>query len=133
MKQPVPVDEDDPTAPLEIETQEIPYPELPPGAEYLVSFFHSAGIATQTGMGLIPLSWQEIQAFVRCNAHEGYITPWELSVIRKMSEAYCAEYARASDKLRKAPYTPEVDVSEVDRAAIADKVKNALAAFKREK
>jgi hypothetical protein len=62
-----------------------------------VSFFHSAGIATQTGMGLIPLSWQEIQAFVRCNAHEGYITPWELGVVRrKMSEAYCAEYARAS-------------------------------------
>lgn len=131
MRLPVPVDPDDPDAAEHTEPQEIPYPELPEGAEYLVALFHSAGTATQTGMGLVPLSWQEIRAFVHCT--QATVTPWELGVIRKLSEAYCAEYARASDKLRQAPYSPVVTDTpdEEARAIVAAKVMTALAALKK--
>jgi hypothetical protein len=130
MRQPVPVDEENPDAAEPTEPQEIPYPEIPAGAEYLVALFHSAGVATQTGMGLIPLSWQEIEAFVKCT--QASVTPWELRVIRKMSEAYCAEYARASDRLRKAPYQAVIEIpTEEVREAVAAKVMSVLATFKR--
>ena len=95
-----------------------------------MSLFHSAGTATQTGMGLVPLSWQEIESWVVCNGLEESVTPWELSVVRKMSEAYASEYAQASSPSRPMPYRGVVE-EDIDRDAIAAKVKNVLAAFKR--
>jgi hypothetical protein len=125
-------DTDDNNPPENVpETQEIPIPEIAEGAEYLVSFFHSAGAATRTGMGLTPLSWMEIEAWVRCNALEDVVTPWELQVIRRLSEAYVTEYALASDPKRKMPYQPVVE--EVDREAVAQKVSSVLSGFKRRK
>lgn len=113
------------------ETQEIPFPELPDGAEYLVSLFHSAGTATQTGMGLVPLSWQEIEAWVRCTGIEEMVTPWELETVRRMSEAYASEYSQAYDPKRKQPYQPVVDMNEVDLQAIDNKVRLGLSMFKK--
>lgn len=115
------------------EAQEIPYPELPKGAEYLVSLFYSAGTATQTGMGLVPLSWQEIESWVVCSGLEETVTPWELGVVKRLSEAYSSEYARASTPSRPQPYQPDVDVDTIDRDAVAAKVMNVLASFKRKK
>lgn len=133
MKTPVmPEDTDDEDAPLEApqEAQEIPFPELPEGADYLVSLFHSAGIATQTGMGLVPLSWQEIESWVACCGLDESVTPWELGVVRKMSEAYASEYTQASAPRRPQPYSPEVDPDEIDRDAVMAKAISVLAAFK---
>lgn len=98
-----------------------------------MSLFHSAGSATQTGQGLVPLSWQEIEAWVKCQALTDVLTPWELGVVRIMSEAYASEYAQAYDPKRPMPYSPRVDLSEVDRVAVADKLKNILSQFKKRK
>jgi hypothetical protein len=96
-----------------------------------VSLFYSAGTATQTGMGLVSLSWQEIAAWVQCAGYEDILTPWELSVIKRMSEAYAAEYSQASAPMRRKPYEPEVDLDEVDRDEVVNKAKNILSGFKK--
>lgn len=134
MRQPIVAegsDEDVPPQEVPQETQEIPYPELPKGAEYLVSLLHSAGTATQTGMGLIPLSWQEIQAWVVCSGLEDSVTPWELGVVRRLSEAYSSEYAQAQAPRRPMPYQPVVE--EIDREAVQAKIISIFAQFKKKK
>lgn len=91
---------------------EVHLPEIPSAWTNLLGFFYLSGQATQTGMGLAPLSWQELKAFREENELD--ITLWERELLKKMSEAYCAEYSRASDPKRPAPYKPEVEEDEVD-------------------
>lgn len=68
-------------------------------------------------MGLVPLSWQELRAF-RLET-ELYITLWERETLKKMSEAYCSEYALASNPNRPAPYSAEKEEDEIDHVAEA--------------
>jgi hypothetical protein len=91
---------------------EVNLPEIDPAFSHLLAHFNSAGQAMNTGMGLCPLTWQEIRAWRQENMVE--VTLWEREMLRKMSEAYCAEYSRASDPKRPAPYTPEVEEEAVD-------------------
>lgn len=83
----------------------------------------------QTGMGLVPLTWAELQAFREETELDLMI--WERELIKKMSEAYCGEYARASDPNRPCPYQPEVKEEEVDQIALAMRFMETLAAFKK--
>lgn len=87
-------------------------PEIPGPWTYLLGFFNLSGQCTQSGMGLAPLSWQELKAFREENELD--ITLWERELLKKMSEAYCAEYSRASDPHRPSPYTPDVVDEEID-------------------
>ena len=84
-------------------------------------------------MGLIPLSWQEIEAFVRCSGLEDTVTPWELQVVKRLSEAYVAEYSKASDPKRKMPYKPDIKTDEIDREAVMKQAISVLGMFKRNK
>jgi len=88
-------------------------PEIPGPWTCLLGFFSLSGQASQTGMGLVPLTWTELRAFREENELD--ITLWERELLKKMSEAYCAEYSRAGDPKRPAPYTPEVEENEVDK------------------
>jgi hypothetical protein len=102
-----------------------------PGAEYLVSFFYSAGSAMQTGMGLVPLTWQEIDAWARRCGYNHSLSPFEAETIRKMSEAYAVQYAKASQRICPQPFSPRVDLDELDREAVSRKVANVLGMFKK--
>ncbi len=106
-----------PTAPLEVNLPEIPGPFI-----YLKELFFLSGQALQSGMGLIPLTWQELDAFIRVNELDLMI--WEKRILRKMSEAYCTESSRATDPMRPAPYTPEKDDEE---ETVVDKISKAEA------
>jgi hypothetical protein len=101
---------------IEIAT-EIQLPEIPGPWSHLLAIFSLSGQALQSGMGLTPLSWLEIKAFIDVNEID--ITLWERELLKRMSEAYCAEYSRASDPKRPAPYTPEVEENEVDHVGKA--------------
>jgi len=124
-------DEEDNLNEASEDLSEIPFPEIPPGAEYLIGLFYGAGSAMPTGMGLVPLSWQEIEAWARCSGLEDSITPWELQVVRRLSEAYTSEYSKASDPKRRPPYSKQVSVDEIDRDAIEKQTRNVLSMFKR--
>lgn len=95
-----------------------------------MALFHGAGGAMQTGMGLIPLTWQEIDAWARATSYNETLSPWELETIKRMSDAYASEYNRASDPKRPQPYKPVVYEIEIDRAAVAAQAESVLAQFK---
>ena len=104
-------------------------PEISPGSEYLVAFLHSAGTATATGMGLTGLSWQEIEAWVRCNDMQGIVTPRDLRTVYMLSRVYAREAAVASLKGAVAPYVPKVEVDEQTRELVSTKVEDVFAAM----
>lgn len=100
-------------------------PEISEAAGYLVALLHSAGVASPTGMGLAGLSWQEIEAWARCNDYVGILTPKEYRAVYTLSRAYVAEHAVATKKDAKAPYIKEEEYEkqdEVVREMVEDKV-----------
>lgn len=103
------------------------FPELD-GAEYMVALFREAGTVLSNGMGAIPLTWQEITAWL--DATELELSVWEKLTIREMSEAYAAELQAATAKHAVAPYVPAVP-DKVDRKAVSDKLRNVLRGFKK--
>ena len=99
-------------------------------AEYLVRYWHEAGTVSQGGMGIAPLSWQEIRAWRLEN--ELSLATYEINLIRQMSVEYVGEYHSASAKDRPAPYQ-EFKEEEFDRAAVGNKIFNVLSSFKKKK
>lgn len=120
-------DDDEPFA--EIERQEIPLPDIPPGSEYLVAFLHSAGTASSSGMGLTGLSWQEIGAWVKCTDNIGIATPKDLRVVHTLSRVYANEFAAASKKGAMPPFTPVKKLDEEERKQVAKKVDDLFDLF----
>lgn len=106
------------------------FPELD-GADYMIGLFQEAGLTMPNGMGVTPLTWQEIESWLRVT--ELHLSVWEKLTIREMSEAYTAELLKASDKTATAPYVPVVEETQIDRAAVASKLRNVLRGFKRNK
>lgn len=112
------------------ELREIPMPEISEAAGYLVALLHSAGTATATGMGLVGLSWQEIESWARCNDFIRVLSPKEYRAVWRLSKAYAAEIAGASKKDAKPPYKPEVEVQdEVVREMVEEKVEDVFASM----
>lgn len=106
--------------------------QLPPtGVDYLVGHFFSSGQCLQTGQGLVPLSYQEIKAYDELTDAE--LLTWEVRILKKMSDAYCSEYSRASDPNRPAPYRKEVNPEEVDQVAKAIRIKQGMSGFRKRK
>jgi len=106
------------------------FPEIE-GAGYLVALFREAGLAMSNGMGAVPLTWQELDAWLRTT--ELSLTVWEKLTIREMSEAYASELISSTDKHAAAPYVAPVETSEIDRAAVSSKLLSVLRGFKRKK
>lgn len=111
------------------ERQEIPMPELTPGSEYLVALLHSAGTCGSNGMSLTGLSWQEIEAWVRCTNMSGIVTPRDLKTIHTLSRVYAREYFLAGQKGATAPYVPRVELVEETRELISDKADDLFASM----
>jgi hypothetical protein len=103
---------------------EVQLPEVPAQWAYLLELFFNSGQCIQTGMGLAPLSWQEIQAFIEVNELD--LTLFERDIIKKMSEAYCAESHKATDPQRPAPYVEKKAEDEIDRVAQAMRFREQL-------
>lgn len=106
-------------------------PDISEAAGYLVALLHSAGVATATGMGLVGLSWQEIEAWGKCNDFEGILSPKEYRAVWRLSRAYTAEYVEASRKGAKPPYTAPVEnqKDETVREMVASKIEDVFAAM----
>lgn len=71
------------------------------------------------------LSSVELQAWQRGRAI--VLTPWEFDAVRAMSSAYVTQLHEAEDKDCPAPFG--ANPSEIDRDAVARKVRNALRAM----
>lgn len=96
-------------------------------AIHIIQYWHEAGTFSNGGMGIVPLSWADIQAWMSIN--ELVLDNYEISSIRRLSVEYVAEYHSASTKGRQAPYLASID--ELDRPAAQSKFKSILSAFKK--
>lgn len=59
--------------------------EIPKADAGICSMWNDCGRCSNTGMGISPLPWSEIESYAASNI----VTDFEKSMIRKMSEAYC--------------------------------------------
>lgn len=98
---------------------------------YLLGFFFASGQVIQNGMGIAPLTWQEIKAYNEVN--ELQMCTWEMGLIKRMSEVYCSEYAQSSDPKRPSPYEVEVEQNVETELAKAKLFRNVLNGFKKRK
>lgn len=102
--------------------------ELPDLAEYaagyVIGLLHESGLMSTNGMGPVPISWLEIDAWLRTANLD--LSLWEKLTVKRLSEEYVSELLQASDKNRPAPYVPEKD--DIDREAVANKI---LSIFRR--
>lgn len=94
---------------------EVIFPEIDSGYDYLRGLWFDIRQAKSTGQGLIPLDWTDIRNW-RLENHLN-LTIWEKETIIKMSEAYCAEYSRATDPQRQPPYQIIKEDDEIDEEA----------------
>ena len=94
------------------------WPEL--RCEYLFHYLMSAGACINTGMGLVPLSWQELESWQK---QQGItLSPWELSIIRQASAVYVEQHHIST----KVDCPPPGKVVEQDQKKLAQHIKGIL-------
>lgn len=93
-------------------------PELGDGA-YIVQMLHEAGLMSSVGMGSLPLSWQELEAWLRVTESEPEL--WEKMLVRELSEAYVSELNQATERNRPSPWNPPVEEVEQVRATVVSR------------
>lgn len=83
-------------------------PDLPDIEDHrFVALLMEAGPIEAAGMGVSGLSWREIEAWQsRCAID---LEPWEVRLIRRLSQAYASELSAAADPDRPPPYAEELD------------------------
>ena len=70
--------------------------------DFLIRHLYEVGPAVSGGTGMVPLSWQEIDAWMRRSGVD--LTPWSAQTLRSLSAAYVAEARAAEDPGREAPW-----------------------------
>lgn len=84
------------------------FPELK-GAEYLLEHLKTIGFYSNGGMGIVPITFQEIKAYSDLMGIQ--FTPKEVVTLREMSNAYVNQsYDKGFDCRR--PYKPELQEEE---------------------
>ena len=86
-------------------------PRMPPNPmPHIIQWFNEIGVTEAAGMGLGPLSWQAIDAWVSRTCID--LSPWEARLMRKLSLAYVAESRRAESENCPAPWHSEATGAE---------------------
>lgn len=107
---------------------ELPDIESEYGAGYIIGLLQEAGLMSSNGMGPVPLSWVDIESWIRCAEYD--LSLWVKLKIKNLSEEYVHELLEAKDMSRPAPYERVVVVEdEVDLAAQRTKVQDKLLDF----
>jgi hypothetical protein len=96
----------------EMKAKKLPVQMPPSPAYHLVEYFIEMGMSEAAGMGMVPLSWREINAW--CDATRINLAPWERRLIRKLSTEYLAESRRAQSENCPSPWRAEVTQRELD-------------------
>jgi hypothetical protein len=94
--------------------------------EELVEWLYQVGPVTSAGMGMQPVSWQELNSWNQACGHD--CTPWELEQIRMLSMAYLDQFTKAEEPSCPAPW---IDPNFVDHAALGERIKKQFRAFNR--
>ena len=105
--------------------KDIPLPEIDGASYYLVELLEEIGAVVQSGMGIEPFTWLELNSWLSISCLE--LSYWELCILKDLSYAYAAELSVADDPDRKPPYmAPETSLAVPN---IEDKLKSVFADF----
>lgn len=86
-------------------------PVMPPNpAPHLIDRLIEIGLTEAAGMGAVPLSWREINAW--CDRTGVDLQPWEARLIRTLSSIYLAEGRRAESETCPPPWRAPVTARE---------------------
>lgn len=96
----------------DLKAKKIPVQMPPSPAYHLVEYFIEMGMSEAAGMGMVPLSWREINAW--CDRTRVDLAPWEARLIRRLSTEYLAESRRAESENCPPPWRAEVTRRELD-------------------
>lgn len=83
---------------------------LPEANSYLTLCFELSGFCLSGSMSAVPLTWCEIDAFVRRSGY--HLNGWESEQIIKMSNSYCNMLSKAKSIDCPAPYIEGYDSDE---------------------
>lgn len=88
-------------------------PPMPPNpAPHITDRLIEIGLTQAAGMGAVPLSWLEINAWCERTAVD--LDPWEARLIRRLSAAYLAESHVADDENCPPPWKAPVTAREIE-------------------
>lgn len=90
---------------------------------YLIDYLFDAGPVEHSGMGPVPLSNLELQAWMDGSGTP--LEPWEFTLIRSLSKSYLTEMVKGKDPACPPPY---VEVDADVRAAVSRTVALTLRA-----
>jgi hypothetical protein len=93
-------------------------PEM--GCPYLFQYLLDAGVFLNTGMGRVPLTWQELESFQKQQGIE--LSPFELDVIRMASSAFVHQSEAATNP----NCPPPLRMVEHDPIKLANQIKSIL-------
>lgn len=78
-------------------------PAMPPNpAPHIIGRLIEIGLTEAAGMGAVPVSWGEIDAWCRRTCIR--LAPWEARLIRRLSTEYLAEGRRAESETCPPPW-----------------------------
>ena len=99
-------------------------PDMPQiDAPHIIGYLYEIGPTMSTGMGLTPISFEEILAWQSLTGIE--LDPWETRILRRLSYDYLSESHKAEKADYPAPWQP-ADLTQETRDAISKKVQNSL-------
>jgi hypothetical protein len=99
-----------------------PYTCLPDvdGFEYLTSALIEVGICDQSGMGLGPLTWSELDSFAKRTGD--VYTDWEIGLLRQMSSEYAKWHSKGGKQGDIAEDVPYVERNEETLARMQERL-----------
>jgi hypothetical protein len=108
---------------MQADGQSPPMPPVPHEAGYLIKYLIEVGPVMGTGMGAIPLTFGELQAWQQQTGLD--LRPWEAATLRRLSRDYAGESIRAANPAVLPPWRPPV----LDRAQVNEQVRAIFGAL----
>ena len=90
------------------------------GCEYLIDWLFDIGVSMHTGMGSVPISWQEIESWGK----DLDLSPWEKKMLRDLSTEYVSYSQKASEPDCPQPFFRYI--SEEQRKTVSNNILNTL-------
>ena len=129
---PYKINKDDPSkqrikrlAERDVDAPELKMPAID-SHDYILDIFYETGMVLNGAHGAVPISWTELRNY--SDQSGSILTPWESSVVMKLSRAYCSAYHDGQDAAALPPYMPEDEDSlNAMRASVAARFKSLSA------
>jgi len=95
--------------------------------KHILEWLFELGVFQPSGYGPMPISFQEIESWARMT--RTVLTWQESKFLKELSQEYCNQYAKSSDRNAAPPYTTE----KIDKESVSDRVRNALLSHNKRK